>query len=176
MISLPQKTAGLDFALKTYMTSVSMSTNGWLVHPDTNGYYDSFLDACDWGEGPGWPYNICSDNNGRAFYWSPDTGRTYSLFKADVREGEHSDTLNMLLDIVNNEWAALNVLFDGSYNCTAEGHDSIESVRFNFDGSLNIACTSQLKHLIGCRDFCPPLENGTCPFRVTDTCNGEEWR
>lgn len=178
-ISLPEKTAGLDFALKTYMTSVALTANGWLVSPDTQGFYDSFADACPQStDGLGSEYNICSDHTGAASYWSPDTGRLYSLYKPDdlsqVNEGTHFDTTDLLLDIVNHEWAALNVLFDGSYNCTAGGQHGVEDVSFNWDGSLNIACTSQLTQIVSCREYCPVLSDGTCPFREDDgQCNGQ---
>lgn len=176
-ISLPEKTAGLNFALKTYMTSIAMTVNGWLVAPTTDTFYDSFPDACKYGsEGPGSEYNICSDEKGGASYWSPDTGRLYYLYKDEFMDDTSApvDTLNLLLDIINHEWAALNVLFDGSFNCTAGGQSGVQDVSFNWDGSLNIACTSQLTHVIGCASYCPPLADGSCPFRTKDgQCNGQ---
>ena len=159
------------------MTSVAMNANGWLVRPYSGEFFNSFADACPYSSnGPGSNYSICSEDTGAASYWSPDTGRFYYLYKKDdiSHASDHFDTLDLLLDIVNHEWAALNVLFDGSYNCTAGGQHGVEDVSFNWDGSLNIACTSQLTQLISCRDYCPTLPNGTCPFFVDDNqCNGQ---
>ena len=169
--SLPDKTDGLDWALKAYMTSVALSKNSWAAKPSAI-YYDTFEDACQSGYMDG-DY-ICGYETGGAFFWSPDTGRTYGLMKYNDRDAD-TQTRELLHEIVDKGWAPLNILFDGAYNCTKEGRaspDSLSWVNFNWDGTLDIACISQLPIRIGCNAPCEPGTNGTCPFHRDDSCNG----
>lgn len=176
MLSLPAKTVGLDFALKTYMTSMALTKNEWVAIPHTGGYYDSFEDACSSGNlGHTDGDYICGYDGGGASYWSPDTGRLYNFVDTRVGLEYRSQARDVLHEIVDKEWASLNILFDGSYNCTAAGKASATDINFNWDGTLDIGCISQMAMRIGCRDYCPLLEDGTCPFRVNDTCNGQAY-
>ena len=170
--SLPDKTDGLDWALKAYMTSVALSKNSWVAKP-SNTYYDTFEDACQSGYMDG-DY-ICGDDTGDASYWSPDTGRVYVLEKDEDR-GAAKQNRELLHEIVDKGWAPLNILFDGAYNCTKEGRasaDSLSWVNFNWDGTLDIACISQLPMRLGCNSLCEATSNGTCPFHRDDSCNGQ---
>ena len=174
---LPEKTAGLTFALKTYMSSVALTANDWVIYPAVETYYDSFFDACpNPANSTAAQFNICSDESGVARYWSSDTHRLYLLRKqSDQLSQKYFDTTALLLDIIAYDWAALNVLFDGSYNCTAAGKQGTTGpIRFNWDGTLNIACTSQMTQVVGCNDYCPLLEDGSCPFLPNDgQCHGQ---
>ena len=67
------------------------------------------------------------------------------------------------------------MLFDGSFNCTAAGRQGTSGpIQFNWDGTLNIACTSQMTQVVGCNVNCPLLEDGSCPFLPKDgQCHGQ---
>ena len=174
-LSLPAKTTGLDFALKTYMTSVAMSKNGWYAVPNTGMFYDSFADFCMSGNGGHADGDyICGWDDGTASYWSPDTGRSYFLTKDTFHNngGDHVETRDLLHEINDRGWAPLNLLFDGAYNCTAAGKSQIEDINFNWDGTLDVSCISQLTMRVGCGAYCELLD-GVCPFKTNMTCVGE---
>lgn len=159
--SLPNQTDGLDIALKIYITSMAMGGNGWYASISLGPFEPADIST---------PYNctfaengVCTTDQGTAWYLSPDTGRLFGL----SNYGYKSVTPYQLTqDVVNNKWAPLNVLFDGSFNCTASGKAGSADVQFNFDGTLDIACISQLPIYRPCDGSpCPsPLINGTCPF------------
>ena len=157
--SLPNQTVGLNIALKTYLVSSSMWDNGWWASPSLGPYdLDGPVTCMD-------ENGVCTDSqNETAIYYSPDTKRSYNLNAAN-RDGQTPYQLTR--DLVANQWAPLNVLFDGAFNCTAEGHAGTNNINFNYDGTLNVACISQLPIYTGCESqgTCPsPLINGTCPF------------
>lgn len=157
--SLPNQTVGLNIALKTYLASTSMSDNGWWAVPSMGPYdLDGPVTCMD-------ENSVCTDpTNSTAIYYSPDTKRSYTL---SYNSGYSSVTPYQLTrDLVANQWAPLNVLFDGAFNCTAEGHAGTNNINFNYDGTLNVACISQLPMMSGCGTLsCPsPPINGTCPF------------
>lgn len=175
MLSLPAKTVGLDFALKTYMTSMAMAKNTWVALPHLGVYFDSFEDACSSANGGHADGDyICGFDDGTAQYWSPDTGRIYDLNYGRQGVTEPPQQRELLHEIVDKEWAPLNILFDGSYNCTKAGKSGSSDINFNWDGSLDISCISQLPMKIGCRDYCE-LVNGTCPFLQDQSCNGQSY-
>ena len=67
-------------------------------------------------------------------------------------------------DIVTNDWATLEVLFDGSYNCTASGNAG-QRLNFIRDGTIDFSCMSQLMNCIKAGSACPVAEiDGLCPF------------
>ena len=174
--SLPNQTVGLDIALKTYIVSQALGNNKWwaspLIGPFEREDFDGCLDennvccmGCDQG-------GELTDN--LAKYWSPDTKRAYQFSRVAGTTG--LKPYEMTKALVNKQWAPLNILFDGAFNCTAEGHAGTNNINFNFDGSLNVACISQLPMLTGCNAPCPSaLINGTCMFgdigRVMGACD-----
>lgn len=168
-LSLPSKVEGLDYALRTYMTSETMSQNGWSAHPfigpyedlnDVENPYSGF--SCQMGNN-----SVCTDHLGSAFYWSRATGHVYSLSPKDPQLAGIPTAYELTQDIVNNNWGILEVLFDGAFNCTLEGNAGNSVVNFNWDGTLNIACISQLPMVMPCTAPCPvPLVNGACPTHV----------
>ena len=136
-----------------------MWNNGWWAAPDVGPYErEDFGDCLD-------ENNVCTEpqsGNFTARYWSPDTKRAYTL----NRNVDYAvDPYQLTKDLVNNQWAPLNVLFDGGFNCTMEGHAGTSNIKFNFDGTLNVACISQLPMLTAKGAPCPaPLLNNTCMF------------
>ncbi len=162
-LSLPAKTDGLDYALTTYMLSEAMAKNGWYIVPHL-GPYNSAAEVangpfgCTMG-----PNNVCTVDD-QASFWSESSRRVYTLTNAEHNDNKKTP-LQLTQDIISNGWAALNVLFDGAFNCTAEGKAGSAAVNFNWDGTLDIACVSQLSVYIACGAPCPaPLINGKCPF------------
>lgn len=164
--SVPNETVGLDIALKTYLASMAMWGNGWWATPISGGWNEDAVASsysCNFDDN-----NLCSTPNDMAYYLSPDTGRLYSLLhtKGYTDKTEHQ----LATDLVANQWAPLNVLFDGAYNCTKKGKAGTTDVQFTFNGTLDISCISQLPMYISCSENCPePYINGTCPFGNLDS-------
>ena len=172
-MSLPQKTDGLDYALTTYLTSETMGKNGWFMSPHLGPYptaasveaQTSPGFACKMG-----PNNVCTAYGGNAIYWSQASQRAYSLSK--LHPNNDKTPFQLLQDIAGNSWASLEVLFDGAFNCTSEGKAGSTAINFNWDGTLDIGCVSQLPVKLACGYACPaPLINGKCPFeRAQPNC------
>ena len=148
-LSLPSKVEGLDYALRTYMTSEAFAQNGWRSVTFL-GPYETVQDvenptaggngfSCTMGNN-----SVCTDNNGLglAYYWSQSTGRVFNFHNVNGWTG--ITPYQLLQDTVDNNWAILQVLFDGSFNCTERGNFGNSIVNFNWDGTLDIACISQL--------------------------------
>lgn len=170
-LSLPEKTAGLDYGLTTYMLSEAMAKNGWFI-----GLFLNYFGPVKGEDVPrlfGCKY---SDNNvctvpGMTVFWSKDTGRVYLLTK---QRSDGKTPLQVTQDIVAQGWASLEVLFDGAYNCTAEGKAGSAAINFNWDGTLDISCVSQVPVNIGCGAPCPVAwVNGACPFGVNPIAKGD---
>lgn len=172
-LSLPSKVEGLDYALRTYMTSEVMGQNGWHSIPIVGPFLtlediESNIPggtglSCQMGNN-----SVCTNHLGSAFYWSQSTAHVYSFRQSD---GAYSgpSPYQVLQDTVNNNWAILEVLFDGAFNCTAQGKFGDSVVNFNWDGTLNVACISQLPTKMPCGELCPvPLKNNLCPFTCKD--------
>ena len=175
-LSLPSKVEGLDYALRTYMTSEVMAQNGWAATPKV-GPYQTLQDVennvaggngfgCQMGNN-----SVCTNSYGGAYYWSQATGNVYSFYATDQKKVQVTP-YQLLQDTVTNNWAILEVLFDGSFNCTKSGNYGSSVVNFNWDGTLNIACISQLPMAGGCSlPWCPvPMVNGVCPFQQSSLC------
>lgn len=168
-LSLPSKVEGLDYALRTYMTSEAFAQNGWVSAP-VLGPFETVEDVQNAVSGSGGEgctmgnNSVCTDGQGSAIFWSQPTGRIYNF--ANTRNGWAGVSAYQLLqDTVDNNWAILQVLFDGSFNCTQEGNFGDSIVNFNWDGTLDIACISQLPTRIACGSPCPvALINNLCPF------------
>ena len=174
-LSLPSKVEGLDYALRTFMTSEAFAQNGWISTPNlgpfetaedvesgTSGY------SCTMGNN-----SVCTNSQGVAYFWSQATGIVYSFTNSKNLNRNQVSAYQLLQDTVNNNWAILQVLFDGSFNCTSKGNFGNSIVNFNWDGTLDIACISQLPIQIGCGSECPvALINNQCPFEtVSDVCD-----
>ena len=121
-LSLPNVTTGLDFALKTYMTSESLSQNGWSGAIMGTFPASAFAGAGNCANVTGGV--ICSETGDSTHYsqsdglfWSQGTGRQYLL-----RQSKGKGWSYPILNAINaNGWADLGTLFDGAYSCTYDG-------------------------------------------------------
>lgn len=179
-LSLPSKVEGLDYALRTYMTSEALAQNGWITAVIIGPYETAQDVENSVAEGGGWGCtmgnnSVCTTEQGNAYYWSQPTGRVYAFVNQGSASSKRSvgpTPYQLLQDIVNNNWAILQVLFDGSFNCTEAGNFGNSIVNFNWDGTLDIACISQLPTKIPCGSTCPvALINNQCPFLMPQTCS-----
>lgn len=144
--SIPNETVGLDIALKTYLVSMAMGGNGWWAAFRGGPYTPEQLaksSSCTFQEN-----NLCVDTVDNAIYLSPDTRMAYWL--AHTKGYTNKSPHQLLQDIVDNQWAPLNVLFDGAFNCTAKGKAGTTDVQFTFNGTLDVSCISQLPFYNGC--------------------------
>ncbi|KAL8921132.1 MAG: hypothetical protein Q9208_005885 [Pyrenodesmia sp. 3 TL-2023] len=170
-LTVPSGTDALAYALKTYLLSYSMGVNRWYAFFDLGPYTSKEEVAqqfkCEWDE----PNNICKATilaDKEAIWWSPYTYRVYFLRCDGPKEAKKP--YEMVKTINQYGWAPLDVLFDGAYNCTAEGRAGTNNVNFNYDGTLDLACVSQLPMVVGCLSMCPvALVNDTCLFKDIGT-------
>lgn len=166
-LTVPSAGDAVAYALKTYLLSVSLWQNRWYSTFVLGPYYTqeavSNAYRCDF-EASGLCIPRNSENHkGQAVYWSPFTYRLYSFQNDGPKEA--LKPYDMISTILNYGWAPLSVLFDGGFNCTAEGRAGSSAVNFNFDGTLDLACVSQLPMYTNCGDMCPTTQpNGTCFF------------
>ncbi|KAL8693084.1 MAG: hypothetical protein Q9218_002008 [Villophora microphyllina] len=169
-LTVPSGTDAVAYALKTYLLSYSMWQNRWYATFDS-GPFVSQADVekrkyCTYD--PAGNYCRVFDvvtkaKTGTVFYWSQISQRVYTLACDGPKNAK--DPGDMIDTILNYSWAPLEVLFDGGYNCTAEGRAGSSAVNFNFDGTLDLACVSQLPIYLNCGDMCPTaLVNNTCLF------------
>ena len=121
-MSLPNETQGLDFALKTYMTSESLLQNGWVGVLE--GTYTADQTTTMVSCAPVTGGKLCAGTGDQSQYsksagsfWDQNTGRLYTLLKT---KGD-SYSYPILSAINVNGWADLGTLFDGAYSCTADG-------------------------------------------------------
>ncbi|KAL8996727.1 MAG: hypothetical protein Q9169_003842 [Polycauliona sp. 2 TL-2023] len=86
--------------------------------------------------------SISAANKNNYYYWSPSTHRMYELFN---KGGAAIDTWILGDHIMNDGWGDAQLLFDGSYNCTAAGNAGAAIVNEKpNDGGIDVSCVSQL--------------------------------
>jgi len=164
--SLPQSTAGLDMALKTFIISNAMTQNGWNAVPQLwmsreEVSSTEYGTRCEFGPDN---YDTCTDSTtGTAFWYSNNTGIAYHLRpKGDTPTSNRQ----LMLDIVENDWSTLPALFDGAFSCIATGYaNSSEPFQIRINGTIDLSCVSQLNICLSCGTWCVvPYVNGRCPF------------
>ena len=165
--------------------------NGWYAFPiDVVSPKYASLDALRAAKGYGcdkWNDNgLCEGGVNLNFvtWWSPTTHRAYT-FDQNLAPDRQSNPkpLDLMQKIVKENWATLEVLFDGSFNCTWQGKArNPPTVDVGDDGKLQIGCISRLeqKRRADC-GYCFPgsyLFNGKeCAFTlvpkpIKDACRG----
>lgn len=146
-LSLPEQVNGLDVALKTFIVSNAMSSNGWHYTVNLDATRDDIAscvpgsggNCCTW-----WSLNSSSSSIlsmcGNFTWYSDTTMRAFTLTNSNSLNG----TVDLLNAIVENEWTTLPLLFDGAYNCTAAGNFGGAPVQIEADGTIDLSCMSQL--------------------------------
>ncbi|KAI4243527.1 MAG: hypothetical protein L6R42_010723 [Xanthoria sp. 1 TBL-2021] len=143
----------LATTLQTYIVSEFMRQTNWYAVPLEKSTKEE--------------YDARKDPSNDPIYWSPATLRQYRL----AQKGKvTTDPSTMIGDL--SKWADLPLLFDGAYNCTAQGQaDGELSVYSNYDGTLDLSCPSSIPVRIACGASCPDvLENGSCLFTQVEDC------
>ncbi|KAI4225976.1 MAG: hypothetical protein L6R36_003512 [Xanthoria steineri] len=153
---------GLSLAASTLFTTTGLLQNGFIVVPDPKKVDDPTLlipagrkpEGCtriaDGGNDFG---RICDSLDGSpagARYWSAVTNRTYN-FQANITSTAGKETLasgktnakQALLDIWNEGYADINVMFDGGYQCQSQGNFGA-LLRVSSDGRMDFNCFSSL--------------------------------
>ncbi|KAL8970640.1 MAG: hypothetical protein Q9197_003707 [Variospora fuerteventurae] len=176
-LTVPSATDDLGLALNTYILTLAMSKNAWWASSHLGPYltsaeveaafgckYDTRLYLCLIYVPTTKDENTFEPIKDLAYFWSQFSLRVY-LLSCDGPE-EALSPLEMVEKIYTYDWAPLDIIFDGAFNCTAGGYAGSSAVTFNFDGTLDLACISQLPIYIGCGEMCPvALINETCPFK-----------
>ncbi|KAL8892150.1 MAG: hypothetical protein Q9215_000907 [Flavoplaca cf. flavocitrina] len=164
-LTVPSAGDAVAYALKTFLLSYSLWKNNWYATFHL-GPYPTAEDVrlafnCEIQADTG----LCGTTGAR--YWSPYTQRVYEL-KVEGPD-EALEPREMVQTMLAYGWAPLSVLFDGAWNCTSEGRAGSSAVNFNYDGTLDLACVSQLPMYTNCGDMCPTTRsNGSCLFGTTD--------
>lgn len=169
-LSLPTNANVSGMALRTFMLSTAMTANKWHANLQFDGKTKEQVTKiqlergganCTFG-----PNNICTDPQDHSIniWYSDVTSRAYQLQVNREPSASGPNPFQLMTDILSNDWATLEVLFDGSYNCTAAGNAG-QRLNFAADGTVNFACVSQLENCIARGDPCPVAEvGGECPF------------
>ncbi|KAI4178689.1 MAG: hypothetical protein LQ346_007364 [Caloplaca aetnensis] len=140
----------LGTGLHTFVTSKLMQMNNYYAVP-----MDVVTDEM--------ATKTAAENTDAVYHWSRNTHRLYELRakgkpvidKATLYE-EH---------LMNNDWADAQLLFDGSYNCTAVGNAGGAIVHLP-NNVTDVSCVSQLPMYLPKNSPCPtPIQvGGKCPF------------
>ncbi|KAL9628443.1 MAG: hypothetical protein Q9204_005882 [Flavoplaca sp. TL-2023a] len=159
-------TIGISLAAATLHTTTRLLQNGFIVIPDPVPIDNSSLlilpgrepeectELIDIRDGENFDYGrICDALDGStagARYWSPATKRLYNfglnitspLGKATLAAGT-TNAKQVLLDIWNEGYADLNLMFDGGYECQVNGFFGA-LLRVASDGQMDFNCFSSL--------------------------------
>ena len=169
--SIPDNEDALTAGFKTYLLTRALSENefhGRIYHAGGRLW---FRHQC--------VPNAPPDDSGALWWYNATTQRVY-----DIDKVENDQSLQLSRDIVEKNWADYPFIFEGSVECAVRGgsgSDEAALVGFRSDGTLDMACLSQLDiwtdwvATVHAPDDPKPclteLVNGGCPVR---TCAGTE--
>lgn len=155
--------AVLVSAAQTYSTSATLKQGGWYAvigGPSSSsstalrnyGYVNLTQGS-----------RAYTNSSGAALYESSVTENIYSF---QHRGKSTLSPIQLVNEIDSQGWAALEVLFDGSFNCTSQGPPEPGLVGVARDGTLDFGCLSSLPIFLGCGQACPTGRRvgGKCPF------------
>lgn len=169
--TLSFRAVDLSVSPRTYITSSVLQQNGWYAVPDASAVSSAAFQATCEANTYNDEANFCTQN-GQTVYWSSDTTRTYALMHKGNSGGATSAS-DLLAQAANNG-VGLNLLFDGSYNCTAAGKAGGSVLQFMPDGTPDVSCLSRLPIYLSCKPkaTCPTtvLVDGKCPFGYDGSC------
>ncbi|KAL8824260.1 MAG: hypothetical protein Q9191_005180, partial [Dirinaria sp. TL-2023a] len=151
-------------AAQTYSTSVTLKQDGWYAVIGGPSSSSSSTALRNFGyvnltQGS----RAYTNSSGAALYESSVTRNIYSF---QHRGNSTLSPIQLVNEIDSQGWAALEVLFDGSFNCTSHGPPEPGLVGVGRDGSLDFGCLSSLPIFLGCGQACPTTRRagGKCPF------------
>lgn len=150
--SLPKEVDGLDVALKTFIVSNAMTSNGWQYTVNLGATREDIAscvpssggNCCTWWALNSSPSSTSSSSApsmcGDFIWYSDATMRAFTLTNPNALNG----TVELLSAIVEKEWTTLPLLFDGAYNCSAMGNFGGAPIQIEADGTIDLSCMSQL--------------------------------
>ena len=163
--SLPEETAVLAIALKAYVLTYAMDQNQWSAfwgpNPTDGLELTQQSMATNFGCTPT-PWGVCyvepgkkggkGQHDGWAAWASPTTGKFFSPQKYFLAKNQDPKAREVLHGITDDGWGTLQMVFDGSYNCSqsSKNGDPKPVVRINDQGGLDMSCIGQLKMGTGC--------------------------
>lgn len=189
----------LDLALSTHIVSELLGQNDWFGVPVNVTSHADFAANCGAAALAifGTNRTVCQSPAGEAIFWSPITHRIYALRYQGQQKNQKLSPIDMLKSVQNSEVEGrrlphkpsdsivvenntvvdLPTLFDGAYNCTAQGRAGGSIVNVNAGGgsggdgtgTLDMSCLSRLPIYLPCKTACPTsvLVGGKCPFGFT---------
>ena len=159
--------AALVSAAQTYSTSSTLKRAGWYaVLQGPNAASRDYTSVTLTQGGVGY-----TNSSGAALYESPTTKKIYSFRYGGKDKKPPLSPIQLLKKTDNQNWASLEVLFDGASNCTAHGPQPA-LVGLEADGTLDFACLSSLPAVLACGEMCPTARRvgEKCPFAVEKGC------
>lgn len=165
-LSLPNATAILGLALRTYVLSTAMTNNKWHAVPQcdlTRADVQSSVAGSGGASATGCTLdanNICADSDHIVNTWYSDaTACSYTL----AVDGSGPGAYDLMQEIINQNWSTLEQLFDGALNCTIAGHAGQGVTPEIIGYGADLSCVSQLA-MCSCDIECPVAKlNGVCP-------------
>ena len=109
-----------------------------------------------------------------AWWWSPATKRVFTVKKKSM--SNDLGTKQMLQNL-SGKWGNIDIILDGSFNCTFQGRAGSVAIDLSPSGNLDMSCISQLPIKRECTNApCLPgsfmKDNGkTCPFDWEEGCS-----
>jgi len=179
-LALGESEPHLNLALSTHIVSELLGQNDWFGVPLRIATHADFASSC--GEAAArkiYDTNtyVCQNVSGEATFWSPITRRIYALRYQGAKNNQKLAPMDMLTTVYNSTVVDMPTLFDGAYNCTAEGKAGGAVVNTNVGaggdgngpGTLDMSCLGRLPIYLLCKDACPMSVrvDGKCPFGFT---------
>lgn len=133
---LAPQVPGMDYALRTSITSSALSANGYIAQVTTSASQSAAQAQCL--KNDHMDPAVCA-NQHQSTWTDNSTGFSFSIGS----DGTVSKTA--FPDVFNKNWTTKEALFAGPYACAeARRFDGGDVVNFNATGGLNLACVSRL--------------------------------
>ena len=178
--SFPAQAVGLTSAFTTYLVGEALAQAHFSATP-ASAATTTTKEAFQLGRTCTPLGDVCKDPAGKTHCWSQAFQTQYVINEpkdwalrlpanplAMIQQLGYEASAYGLLELIEaSSDVYMPVLFDGAYNCTLEGKAGGSSVVFNEDGSLDVACLSNLPIYLAKGSECPAgaVEvGGKCPF------------
>ncbi|KAL8857780.1 MAG: hypothetical protein Q9178_005680 [Gyalolechia marmorata] len=175
IVLIADTSTDLSIGVNTFLTSKLMESQGFYAVPGEIMDAIAFNASENGCTGP--VGRLCTTKDWRMVYWSPTTLRSHKL----LNKGTSQITYEVLMDGINVYGLAdLELLSDGTYNCTRQGRAGQAIVDVGSlngtaagDGGVDVSCLSQLPMYLDCGTPCPEgavFLEGICPFGNSTRC------